>query len=49
MVYVDSHTRLKKQREPRKAIDWQTTLRDSFALLTSGLTIYALIRAATAP
>jgi protein involved in polysaccharide export with SLBB domain len=49
MVYVDSHTRLKKHREPRKAIDWQTTIRDSFALLTSGLTIYALIRAATAP
>lgn len=49
MVYVDSHTRQKKQREPRKSIDWQTTIRDSFALLTSGLTIYALIRAATAP
>ncbi len=49
MVYVDSHTRLKKQREPRKAIDWQTTIRDTFAILTSGLTIYALIRAATAP
>jgi polysaccharide export outer membrane protein len=49
MVYVDSHTRLKKQKEPRRKIDWQATIKDSFALLASGLTIYALIRASTAP
>jgi protein involved in polysaccharide export with SLBB domain len=49
MVYVDSHTRQKKVKDARRVIDWNIVIKDSFAILTSGLTVYALIKAATAP
>ena len=49
MVYVDTHTRQKKTRETRRVVDWNIVIKDSFAILTSGLTIYALIKAATSP
>jgi polysaccharide biosynthesis/export protein len=49
MVYVDTHTKDKKIRENRRVVDWNVVIKDSFAILTSGLTVYALIRAITAP
>jgi protein involved in polysaccharide export with SLBB domain len=49
MVYVDTHTRNKKVKENRRAIDWNVVIKDSFAIVTSGLTLFALVRAITRP
>lgn len=50
MVYVDSRTKDKKIKLGNKRIiDWNVVIKDSFAILTSGLTIYALVRAVTRP
>lgn len=49
MVYVDTHTKNKKIREARRPVDWNIVIKDSFAILTSGLTVYALLRAVITP
>ena len=43
MVYVDS--KIKKVRKERKPIDWYKVITDSFALIVSGFTVYALVNA----
>jgi hypothetical protein len=48
MVYVDTKTKnFKPKNENKKPIDWTNIIRSTFSILTSGLTIYALINAAT--
>jgi polysaccharide biosynthesis/export protein len=50
MVYVDTRTKDKKVKQGnRRIIDWNVVIKDSFAILTSGLTVYALVRAITRP
>ncbi len=43
MVYVDS--KIKKVRKDRKPIDWYKVVTDTFALIVSGFTVYALVNA----
>lgn len=50
MVYVDTKSKRDKENKykaPRKRIDWNTVIKDGFALTTSSLTLYLAIRALT--
>lgn len=50
MVYVDTYSRIKKLKDPnRKVVNWEGLIRDGFALITSSLTVFAIIKAVITP